>query len=99
MKKIIVIGGGAAGMMASIAAARNGNRVVILEENEKLGKKLFITGKGRCNLTNACDKDTFFDQVVSNPKFMYSAYHKFSNYDTMSFFEKLGLPIKTERVW
>lgn len=97
MKKIIVIGGGAAGMMASIAAARNGNRVVILEKNEKLGKKLFITGKGRCNLTNACDKDTFFDQVVSNPKFMYSAYHKFSNYDTMSFFEKLGLPIKTER--
>jgi predicted Rossmann fold flavoprotein len=76
---------------------QNGHKVIILEKNEKLGKKLFITGKGRCNLTNACDRDTFFEQVMSNPKFLYSAFHKFNNYDTMGFFEELGLPIKTER--
>ena len=84
-------------MLAAIAAARSGHQVVLLEKNEKLGKKLFITGKGRCNLTNACDKDTFFEQVVTNPKFMFKAYHSFSNYDTMDFFEQLGLPIKVER--
>lgn len=97
MSKVFVIGGGAAGMLAAIAAARNGHKVVLFEKNEKLGKKLFITGKGRCNLTNACDKDTFFDHVVSNPKFLFRAFHSFSNYDTMQFFEQLGLPIKTER--
>ncbi len=84
-------------MLAAIAAARNGHKVVLLEKNEKLGKKLFITGKGRCNLTNACDREEFFSQVVSNPKFLYRAFHAFSNYDTMNFFEELGLSIKTER--
>ncbi len=84
-------------MLAAIAAARCGHQVVLLEKNEKLGKKLFITGKGRCNLTNACDKDTFFEQIVTNPKFMFKAYHTFSNYDAMDFFEQLGLPIKVER--
>ena len=97
MSKVFVIGGGAAGMMAAIAAARNGHKVTILEKNEKLGKKLFITGKGRCNLTNACDRDTFFGQVVTNPKFMFKAYHSFNNFDTMDLFEQLGLPLKTER--
>ncbi|MGB4660292.1 MAG: FAD-dependent oxidoreductase, partial [Mobilitalea sp.] len=97
MSKVYIIGGGAAGMLAAIAAARNGHKVTIFEKNEKLGKKLFITGKGRCNLTNACDKDTFFGQIVSNPKFLYRAYHTFSNFDTMDFFEQLGLTIKTER--
>ena len=97
MGKVFVVGGGAAGMLAAIAAARNGHKVVLLEKNEKLGKKLFITGKGRCNLTNACDKETFFDQVVTNPKFLFKAYHTFSNYDAMDFFEQLGLTIKTER--
>ncbi len=97
MSKVYVIGGGAAGMIAAITAARNGHKVVLLEKNEKLGKKLFITGKGRCNITNACNKEEFFEQIVSNPKFLYRAYHSFSNYDTMNFFEELGLPIKTER--
>lgn len=97
MSKVYVIGGGAAGMLAAIAAAENGHRVILLEKNEKLGKKLFITGKGRCNLTNACSREEFFDQVVSNPKFLYRAFHTFSNYDAMDFFERLGLKIKTER--
>ncbi len=97
MSKVVVVGGGAAGMLAAIVAARNGHEVILLEKNEKLGKKLFITGKGRCNLTNACDREEFFGQIVSNPKFLYRAYHAFSNYDTMSFFEELGLRLKTER--
>jgi predicted Rossmann fold flavoprotein len=97
MSKVYVIGGGAAGMLAAIFAAKNGHKVVLLEKNEKLGKKLFITGKGRCNITNACDRETFFEQVVSNPKFLYRAYHAFSNYDTMEFFEQLGLKLKVER--
>ena len=97
MSKVLVVGGGAAGILAAIFAARNGHKVILIEKNEKLGKKLFITGKGRCNITNACDRDEFFEQVVSNPKFFYRSYHDFSNYDTMNFFEELGLPIKTER--
>lgn len=97
MSKVFVIGGGAAGMLAAIAAARNGHKVVLLEKNEKLGKKLYITGKGRCNLTNACSREEFFDQVVTNPKFLFRAFHTFNNFDTMDFFEQIGLPIKTER--
>lgn len=97
MKKIYVIGGGASGMIAAISAARCGHNVILLEKNEKLGKKLFITGKGRCNLTNACDRDTFFDNVMSNPKFLYRAYNQLSTYDVVDFFEQLGLRTKVER--
>jgi len=97
VSKVYVVGGGAAGMLAAIVAARNGHKVILFEKNEKLGKKLFITGKGRCNLTNAGDREDFFDHIVSNPKFLFRAYHSFSNYDTMHFFEELGLSIKVER--
>ena len=97
MSKVLVVGGGAAGMMAAIAAARNGHHVCLLEKNEKLGKKLFITGKGRCNLTNACDHNTFFTQVVSNPKFLYKAFSNFDNMAVIEFFLETGLPLKTER--
>lgn len=97
MSKVIVVGGGAAGMMAAIAAAQNGHQVELLEKNEKLGKKLFITGKGRCNLTNAGDMDTLFASVVENPRFLYSAFYGFSNEQTMAFFEERGLKLKTER--
>ncbi len=97
MSKVIVIGGGAAGMMAAIIAARNGKEVTVLEQNEKLGKKLFITGKGRCNFTNACDIEDLFGNVISNPKFMYSAFYTFSNDMVMDFFEELGMPYKVER--
>ncbi len=97
MSKVFVIGGGAAGMLAAIVAARNGHKVVLLEKNEKLGKKLFITGKGRCNITNACDREEFFEQIVTNPKFLFGAYHTFNNYDAMDFFEQIGLKVKTER--
>ena len=93
----IVVGGGAAGMMAAITAARNNDNVTLLEKNEKLGKKVYITGKGRCNLTNACDDETFFESVISNPKFLYSAYYGFNSYACMDFFESIGLKIKTER--
>lgn len=98
MSKVIVIGGGAAGMMAAIWAARNNNNnVILIEQNEKLGKKLFITGKGRCNFTNACDMEDFFGNVVSNPKFMYSSFYSFSNQQVMDFFWELGLKYKIER--
>lgn len=97
MKKIIVIGGGAAGMMAAIWAARNDAEVTILEKNEKLGKKIFITGKGRCNLTNACDTEDLFRNVVTNPKFLYSAFYGFDSRQVMDFFETLGMPVKVER--
>lgn len=97
MSKVLVIGGGAAGMFAAIFAARNGNEVHVLEKNEKLGKKVFITGKGRCNITNASDMDTLFDSVVSNSKFLYSSFYGYTNQDVMNFFEELGLKIKVER--
>ncbi|MBQ7707060.1 MAG: NAD(P)/FAD-dependent oxidoreductase, partial [Lachnospiraceae bacterium] len=94
----VIIGCGAAGMMAGITLAEKGLKVVILEKNEKPGKKLFITGKGRCNLTNNCDKDELYKNVVSNPKFLFSSFDNFDSYKTMDFFEKeLGLNIKTER--
>lgn len=97
MSKVIVVGGGAAGMMAAIFAARNGKEVILIEQNEKLGKKLFITGKGRCNFTNACDTEDLFQNVVTNPKFLYSAFYTFSNQMVMDFFEEIGLPYKVER--
>ena len=97
MSKVLVIGGGAAGMFAAIFAAKNGNEVCLLEKNEKLGKKIFITGKGRCNITNACDIDTLFGSVISNSKFLYSSFYGYTNEDVMEFFEEMGLKIKTER--
>lgn len=84
-------------MMAAIQLAMMGQEVHILEKNEKLGKKLFITGKGRCNVTNACDLEDFFPAVKRNPKFLYSSFYSFSNQDVISFFEKAGVPLKTER--
>lgn len=95
--KVIVIGGGAAGMMAAAAAAEQGAEVVLFEKNEKTGKKLFITGKGRCNLTNACDIEELFRNVVTNPRFLYSAFYGFDNRAVMDWFEKAGCPLKTER--
>ncbi len=97
MSKVIVIGGGAAGAVATIFAARNGHRVELFEKNEKIGKKLFITGKGRCNVTNAGDMDALFDAVKSNPKFLYSAFYSFTNEQAMDFFEELGVRLKVER--
>lgn len=97
MERTVVIGGGAAGMMASIHNARAGRPVILLEKNEKLGKKLFITGKGRCNLTNACDASDLFSNIITNPKFLYSSFYGFSNQDTMAFFESIGLSLKVER--
>ncbi len=93
----IVVGGGAAGMMGAITAARLGKHVVIVEKNSVLGRKLLITGKGRCNVTNACDSDTFFQNVVSNSLFLRSAYSNFSAFDVISFFENVGEALKTER--
>ena len=97
MKKVTVIGGGAAGMMAAITAAEAGASVTLLEKNEKLGKKLYITGKGRCNLTNTCELPAFFDNIPRGNKFLYSAIYSFSNTDTCSFFEDAGLALKEER--
>lgn len=97
MKQVVVIGGGAAGMMAAIAAADAGARVSLYEKNEKLGKKIYITGKGRCNLTNDADAETFFDNIVRNPRFLYSAFHQFQNYDLMEKITAWGLPVKVER--
>ena len=97
MRKVIVVGGGAAGMMAAVFAARQGGKVHLLEKNEKLGKKLFITGKGRCNLTNAADIGELFNAVVSNPKFLYSSFYSFTNDQTIDFFEELGVKTKVER--
>ncbi len=97
MKRVIVIGGGAAGMMAAIAAADAGGRVCLLEKNEKLGKKLFITGKGRCNVTNAGNREVFFSNVMSNARFLYSSFHEFDNQAVMEFLEKAGCRLKVER--
>lgn len=97
MSRVIVIGGGAAGMMAAAAAADKGQQVTLLERNEKLGKKVFITGKGRCNLTNASDIEEIFEHVVTNRKFLYSALYGFDNRACMDFFEENGLCLKVER--
>lgn len=97
MRHIIIAGGGAAGMMAAVGAARAGACVTLLEQNEKTGKKVFITGKGRCNLTNACEQEEFFDHVITNPKFLYSAFSNMDNRGVMDFFEKAGCRLKEER--
>lgn len=97
MSKIIVVGGGAAGSMAAITAARNGHEVHLYEKNTKLGRKLFITGKGRCNITNASELETIFENVVTNRKFLYSALYGYTNDDVIQFFERLGCKTKVER--
>ena len=94
MNKVIIVGGGAAGMMAAISASKAGKKVCILEKNEKLGKKLFITGKGRCNITNACPAEEFLTHVVTNPRFLYSTFSQFNNEDMIEYLEKIGLPVK-----
>lgn len=97
MSHVIVAGGGAAGMMAAYAAAECGHSVVLLEQNEKLGKKLFITGKGRCNVTNACEREKLFENMVSNPKFLFSAFSAFDNRQMMELLQEAGCPLKVER--
>ena len=97
MNKVIIVGGGAAGMLAGIIAARNGCQVVLYEKNEKLGKKIFITGKGRCNVTNNCDPEELLQAVKSNNKFLYSAFYSFNSQDMMALLEESGVPLKTER--
>ena len=96
MAKVIVIGAGPAGMMAAISAAEN-HEVILLEGNERIGKKLFITGKGRCNVTNAKDISEFFDFIPGNPHFLYSALYTYTNIDVMNFFENAGVKLKVER--
>ena len=97
MKKVCVIGGGAAGLMAAYAAAENGNEVILFEKNEKLGKKIYITGKGRCNFTNNVSADEFLQNVVRGEKFLKGSIYSFPPQKTIEFFEKYGLSIKTER--
>lgn len=97
MSTTAVIGGGAAGMMAALAAAESGHEVRLFEKNEKLGKKLFITGKGRCNVTNSCGMEELLEAVVTNSKFLYSSFYGFTNQDVMELLERAGCPLKTER--
>lgn len=94
---VFVIGGGPAGMICAANAARNGHTVTLFERNEKLGKKLYITGKGRCNVTNIAERDAFFEHVLRNPRFLYSAFSHFDNKDLMERIEQAGVPLKTER--
>ena len=97
MKQVVVIGGGAAGLMAAITAAENGNQVIIAEKRERPARKLLITGKGRCNVTNNCDNDTLIANIPKNARFLYSAFAAWSSADTIKFFEQNGVPLKTER--
>ena len=99
MKKTVIIGGGAAGLMAACAAAEKygGSAVTVIEKNRRPGRKLMITGKGRCNVTNNCDRDTLISNVPANGRFLFSAFSDFGTADTMEFFEKRGVPLKTER--
>ena len=97
MNKVIIVGGGAAGMLCSIIAARNGCEVFLYEKNEKLGKKLYITGKGRCNVTNNCEVEDLLRAVMTNSKFLYSAFYTFNSQDMMALLEETGVPLKTER--
>jgi predicted Rossmann fold flavoprotein len=94
---VFVIGGGPAGMICAANAAKNGHTVTLFERNEKLGKKLYITGKGRCNVTNVAERDAFFEHVLRNPRFLYSAFSHFDNKDLMERIEQAGVPLKTER--
>ena len=96
MSKVIIIGAGPAGMMAAIRAGKK-HEVILLDGNERIGKKLFITGKGRCNVTNAKDISEFFEYIPGNPHFLYSALYSFTNEDTMSFFDNEGIKLKVER--
>lgn len=97
MKNVAIIGAGASGLMAAYAAGCQGAKVTVFEKNEKAGKKIYITGKGRCNVTNACDPRDFQSNVVTNPKFMYKSFSAFSNKDVVEFIEKNGTPLKVER--
>lgn len=97
IKKILIVGGGASGMLAAIFASEKENQVILLEKNDKLGKKLFITGKGRCNITNACEKEELLQHVISNPKFLYSAFYQFDSDKVIKFFQSIGLKTKIER--
>ena len=97
MSNVVVVGGGPAGLMAAAQAALNGHSVKLLEKNPRTGRKLIITGKGRCNITNACDNQTFISNVVSNPRFLYSAINTFETADTVSLFNSLGVETKVER--
>ncbi len=97
MTEIAIIGGGAAGVFAAIIAARQGARVTVFEKNAKIGRKLMITGKGRCNLTNVASGDALLSQIARNPRFMYSAFAAFDTADTMAFFEDIGVQLKVER--
>ena len=97
MNKIIVIGGGPAGMLAAVSASKENTKVILLEKNDRLGKKLFITGKGRCNITNSADKDVIMKNIMSNPKFMFSALDAFDNDDICRILEEHGCKVKEER--
>lgn len=97
MSKVVVVGGGAAGMMAAYQAAKNGHKVILVDKNEKLGKKIYITGKGRCNLTNAGELEQIFNNIMTNRKFLYSALYSFTNEDVINFFETNGMKTKIER--
>ena len=96
-RRVAVIGGGAAGLMAAAVAARAGASVILFERNDRVGKKLRITGKGRCNVTNDCDMNEFLTNVPTNPRFLYTALSRFSTQDTKAFFEAEGVALKTER--
>lgn len=97
MNRTIIIGAGAAGLMCAALADTTDNHIILLDKNEKAGKKIYITGKGRCNVTNACDMEEFFESIVSNRRFMYSSYNAFNNFDAYAFFEDQGVPLKIER--
>ena len=97
MISTIIVGGGAAGCFAAVFSARKGDKVILLEPNGRLGRKLSITGKGRCNITNNCDLDTLMKNVTKNPSFLFSAFSRFGTADCMEFIESLGVPLKTER--
>ena len=94
MSKVVVVGGGAAGMMAAYQAAKNGHKVILVDKNEKLGKKIYITGKGRCNLTNAGELEEIFNNIMTNRKFLYSALYSFTNDYFINFFENNEMKTK-----